>query len=323
MTLVVLCLAAFAIVTYCISAGVGLALAGLEVRLDRLSAAARARVYLSAALFPLLASAAILTAALAPSFGWIADHCGAAAAPHLHPHICAAHQGAVWPGLPLLLLAFAVSVRFLVATIGHAHALFLGAWTRRGLDRASAATAGSRRVRVLPVDEAQAFVLGLLRPTIYITRGLTSGPQRGHLDAVLAHERAHLARRDPLRRFVAGIALAFHLPGIAGRIDRALSQAQELAADEAAARSIGSRGRVAGALVALAKARPRAPQGALAFVGSEVETRVVQLMDTRPRSDSPTSIMLGAVATLALFGLAAGVDGVHHAVESLLGAISN
>ena len=67
MTLVILCLAAFAMVTYGVSAAVALALRALRRPVADLAPAAQARLYLFAALLPLVASAAVLTVAEMPS----------------------------------------------------------------------------------------------------------------------------------------------------------------------------------------------------------------------------------------------------------------
>jgi Zn-dependent protease with chaperone function len=320
MTLAVLCLAAFAIVSYAVSGGVALGLRVLHRPIERLAPAAQARLYLLAALLPFLASVAVLTAVLAPYFGWITDHCGILGDPHAHPHICAEHHVVVWPAIPLLALAFIVTSRFLLTVARRSYALLLGQVTRRTLDRASI-QGEEPGVRVLPFEEAQAFVLGLFRPTLYITQGLISGPESHHLQAVMAHERAHLRRLDSLRRFLAGIGLSFHLPGIAHWITRCLTQAQEMAADDVAAEAVGSRRRVARALVALARSRCGVPQSAFAFSGSDVELRVVQLMDARTFRDWPkvSTLVMGVAMGLAL--VAVGADGVHHGVEFLLGAL--
>src|SRR5262249_50433237 len=68
--------------------------------------------------------------------------------------------------------------------------------------------------RVLPVEEPQAFVLGMLKPRVYLSQGLLETLSPDDLRLVLAHEKAHARRRDPLRRFVAAVGLLFHLPGI-------------------------------------------------------------------------------------------------------------
>jgi Zn-dependent protease with chaperone function len=174
---------------------------------------------------------------------------------------------------------------------------------------------------VLPLRAPQAFVLGVLRPTLYVTRGLLSADHRKHLDAVLAHERAHLRRADPLRMLLANAGLALHLPGIAGALRRRLLQAQEMAADSEAAEAIGSRERVAQALVEIARAQRTLPSFALAFGACNVEARVQRLLDERPRLDMPAGSTLLLGIACALFAIAAQADAVHHAVEHLLGAL--
>ncbi len=322
MSLLVLCLAAVAIVSWAASTCVGLGVRALTPRIVRLAPAAQARLYLFASFVPLLAALAVLSAALAPSFGWIADHCAVVGDPHTHPHICAEHHVSVWPSLRLTALALIISIQCALAVARRGHALVLGYSARRTLDNASEYD-HAPGVRVLPIDEPQAFVLGLVRPTLYITRGLLAGSERRHLGSVLAHERSHLDRRDPLRRFFAGIGLAFHVPGIAGGLDRRLARAHEMAADEAASQDVGSREHVASALVALARAHTTVPRSAVAFSGSEVESRVTQLLDARERRDRPKTSTLFFGAAAALVTVAAGADAVHHGIELLLGALGS
>ena len=322
MTLIVQCLAAFAIVAYCTSAGLALVLWLTQKSISRLAPAAQARVYLLATVLPLVAGAAILTAALAPSFGWIADHCAAVASSHTHPHICAEHNSEVWPAMSVVALALLLAVRFGWVISHRVRALVLGHCARRALNQASVLHEDAE-TRILPSDTPQAFVLGLVRPTLYLTRGLIAGAERRHLDAVVAHEWAHVTRRDPLRRFVGGIALAFHLPGVARRLEGTLVRAQEMAADEAAADVVGSREGIASALVALAKAKSHVPPSAHAFSGSDVRARVLQLMDTENRRDWPRAPTLLVAFSVAMAMLAAGADGVHHGVEHLLDTLGS
>ena len=320
MTLMILCVAAFGLAAYVVSGLVAIILWPLRRRIERLAPAARARLVLLAALLPLMAAIAVLIAALAPTFGWIADHCLSATDPHGHPHICAAHHVPAWPALTLSALALVVVARFAIAAARRCYALGLGSLTRAAFDRIS--TPGAQPdVRVLPVDEPQAFVLGLVRPRLYVTRGLVAS-EPAHLSAVIAHERAHVARLDPLRRFVAGVGLAFHLPGIGRWLDRWLGRSQEMAADEAAASIVGRAG-VARALVALARSRAHLPRSAFAFAGSDVERRVVELMDGRERRDWPRLSTLLGGAVLAAVVVAAGADAVHHGLELLLGAFGS
>jgi len=259
---------------------------------------------------------------MAPSFGWIADHCNVHGDAHTHPHICADHHVATWPSLQLTVLALFFVLRFAVAAGRRGHAVALGQRMRRQLDRVS----DRERipgVHVLPQDDGHAFVLGVFAPALYVTRGLLSGAGRGHLETVIAHERAHLRRHDPLRRLIAGLGLGFHLPGIAHRLERDLARAQEMAADEDAATTLGSRERVARALVALARAQRRASEPALAFAGSDIELRVNQLLSPvrRRNSPKPATLLLAAIGAAA--GIAASADAVHHGLEQLLGLLGS
>ena len=320
MTLLILCLAALAMVSYAFSAAIGLGLLALAQPLSRLAAAAQARIYLCASLLPLTAALAVLMAALAPSFGWVDDHHGLLGEVHSHPQLCHDHQVAGLPAASLSILALLLTLRFFFVLSRRIYALLLTQKTRRNLNQAS--TAGREKgIRVLPLQEAQAFVLGLFRPTLYITEGLVSGSERGHLPAVIAHERAHLRRFDPLRRFVAGIGLSFHLPGVAKVLQRNHARAQEMAADDAAAQDIGSREMIASALVALAKAQFKVPPMAVAIADSDVEERVILLMDDGHRRDWPPASILLSLGLAALLVVAVGAQSVHHQVESLLGVL--
>lgn len=344
-SLVVLCTAATAALAFAISALVGAIAVASRRALDALTPAAQARVLLVLALLPAVASIAVMTAALAPTFGWIADHCLRAFELHTHPHICAAHHVATEPALPLLILVGLLLARLAQTGLRLAWQARRALAARRALELVArtespgdgpaeipgagpgaipGAIPGARPgLRVLPFDEPQAFVLGLWRPRLYVTAGLLSSAHREHLEPVLAHEHAHLRRRDSLRRLVSSLALAFHLPGIAGWLERQLARAHELAADAEAAAVVQSPERVARALVQLTRVQRRMPASALAFGGAEVEARVTSLLDPRPRRDQPRAQTIALVAAIACVLLGVAADPVHHGVEMLLGLLSH
>lgn len=320
--LFVLCAAAAALLAFSTSAVIGLSLASLRARLERLAAAGRARLLFGVTLLPLLVCVAGMTAALAPSFGWVADHCSFTIHTHAHPHICSDHHVAGIPATTLVALGGVLVARVVLA-IGRAAWGTLGVLrVERALRRISRPASGAGGdVRVLPLSEPQAFVLGALRPTLFVTSGLLAPPHREHLAPVLRHERAHLERRDPLRRLVSSIALGFHLPGVAEWLARRLACAQEMAADADAARDLGSPERVARALVGLVRAQRASPRLALGFGASDVEARVAELLDRRARRDQPRWAVLIALAALALAVIAGSAGAVHHGVEIALGLL--
>src|SRR5580700_7812865 len=84
----------------------------------------------------------------------------------------------------------------------------------------------------------RAFCAGLFRPRVYVSTGATAILDEEALNAVLAHERHHARRRDPLR-FATGRVLAkalFFLPELADLLERQQALA-ELSADESAINS--------------------------------------------------------------------------------------
>ena len=320
LSLVVLCFAAVALIAWAVSAVVGLGLRVFNARVLRLEPSAQARVYLLASVLPAFFATIVLVAALAPSFGWIADHCVSLGDPHSdHPHMCVDHHVAALPSATVTALAGLFALRLAISLLVRVRAVIGACIALRALSKA-AASDNAYGVCVLPNRaESQAFVLGLLRPKLFVTEPLVAGSDRRYLHAVLAHERAHIRRRDPLGRFVAGIGFAFHLPFVVRMLERSLCQAQEMAADREAASDVG-RASVARALLALARSRRHVPRPSLAFAGQSIEMRIRSLLDDRVRCEWPRARTVGVVVVASIVLVGAGAGGVHHGVEMLLGA---
>ncbi len=93
----------------------------------------------------------------------------------------------------------------------------------------------------LVIVEPRAFCAGLLRPRVYLSTGALECLDHDALTAVLAHERHHARRHDPLR-LAAGRVLAgslFFLPWLGELFDRHQALA-ELSADESAINGVGA-----------------------------------------------------------------------------------
>ena len=95
----------------------------------------------------------------------------------------------------------------------------------------------------LLIDDAQprAFCAGLLRPQVYVSTGAVSLLDAAALTAVLAHERQHARRHDPLR-LATGRVLAralFFLPELGDLVERQQALA-ELSADESAVNDLAA-----------------------------------------------------------------------------------
>lgn len=105
-------------------------------------------------------------------------------------------------------------------------------------------------VRLRPDCPGGAFTAGVRRPWIALDPALADGLDACELDALLAHEMAHIRRRDPLLTLLTGMCrdLTFFLPGI-HLATRWLRREQEEAADDLAAHATRRPGALASTIL--------------------------------------------------------------------------
>jgi Zn-dependent protease with chaperone function len=167
---------------------------------------------------------------------------------------------------------------------------------------AAAGRSGVGEVVCVDDPAAAAFCAGLLRPRVFVTRGMVAALAAEELDAVLVHEAEHARRRDPLRR-LAGRAAAevlVWLPLVGWWTGRRLEEA-ELAADRAAIDRVG-RSPLARAL--RATAIPAAPAAVGARLDGAGPARVRQLLgEELPPQHPPLAACL-----LSLLGLTLAIS---------------
>jgi len=139
----------------------------------------------------------------------------------------------------------------------------------------------------------QAFCAGLVRPRIYLSTGALNVLDHRELDAVLAHEAHHAARRDPLRLLLARVLrdALFFLPIMRHVADRYGALA-EMAADEAAVRHCGDRAALASAMLTFDE---RAPSGAVGIAPERVD----HLLGQPAQWQLSLSLLAAAAVTLA------------------------
>ena len=153
---------------------------------------------------------------------------------------------------------------------------------------------GVPRGRVVADSAPHAFCLGWLRPRIYVSQGALDALGEAERGAVIAHERHHARRRDPLRLLLAralGEGL-FFLP-VLRRLAERYAALAELAADEAAVKASRSPQPIASALLAF-DAHPNP-----VVVGIAPE-RVDSLLGRRARFELPVLLLAGGLATIAV-----------------------
>jgi Zn-dependent protease with chaperone function len=304
------------------AAATALACTGLEPLLRpwlrRLAPAPRARMLLGWIAAPAAAGVALTALAIAPSLlsaaGLLADHC--AEPGHTHAHLCVVHPPP-WSGheLPWLLLGIAM-VAGLGTLVTAARAIADGIRIERSL-RAASEDGRGLPARIVSSDVPLSVTAGLRRPRVFVSSGLLRRLPAPLLDAVVAHERAHVARHDTLYSLLAATLGRLHLPWTRHRLLAELALASEEACDDCAAGAVGSRVLVARAIVAVERLLARgSPATASAFTGGNVTVRVERLLrDENDELTGPPGTVRVALAAAAL-GLA--LTPVHHLTETLL-----
>lgn len=315
MTLVVLCLAAFAMVAVVVSGFVEVARPFVDRVAAKLSPRHRARFWIGLAAVPSLIGLLAVGASFLPAMGIGHDHC-LAHDPH-HPHLCPHHLGGA-PGIVLVFIALLFSLRAVHLLIAFGRGVRLSRKTSGTLAQASDLYADAL---VFHSEEPQAFVLGTLRPRVHVSRGLLAlGPDI--VEPVLAHERVHARRRDLLWRALFPVIAVGHLPSTTESLRVRLFAAQEMAADAEAAETLSEgRFKIAEALILLARIS-RAPSPGVSFTHGDLKTRVHALLEGHHRlSPWPTRVLLLSALALST-ALGASYDLIHHGLETLLGALS-
>jgi Zn-dependent protease with chaperone function len=185
-------------------------------------------------------------------------------------------------------------------------------------------------VSVLPTCRGGAVVIGSRRPVVLVGRDLLERLDEDEVEGVLAHELAHVRRRDNLVASLLGAVrdLTFFVP-FGGWAIRQLHRERELAADQVAVAATGRPGALAsGLLKVLEVAAPDEshPCAALAPRGGLVH-RVRVLVDDTPRLSRvrrssevvavTSAVATAVVAALVLPGVLAGADRQRDAVAVL------
>lgn len=172
--------------------------------------------------------------------------------------------------------------------------------------RLAAATAARLRVpapRVVVVDGCPggALVVGIRQPTIVIDADLLAAVDDAELEGLLAHELAHVRRRDNLIALAVGVVrdVFFFVPG--GRwVVRRLCAERELAADTMAVDATGRPGALASGLLKVLDSRQPARACAAFAAPAALVVRVERLVDGPPSGGRTRTAGEGLAVALAL-----------------------
>jgi beta-lactamase regulating signal transducer with metallopeptidase domain len=186
-------------------------------------------------------------------------------------------------------------------------------WRRR-VDELRAALGIARAVAVrLSAEVASPFAARLLRPMIWLPLSMLSRTPADQIEALLAHELAHIARRDWLWNGVQCVieALLFYHPA-AWWLGRRIRQEREHDCDDLAVAACGDAVALAEALASLECERHPSQRLILAAKGGSLMQRITRLLSVPPsRGRWGALALLGAIAVaggllVAQIGLAGG-----------------
>lgn len=209
--------------------------------------------------------------------------------------VAAVHGWSMADVLYIPLPAWFAGMVFCLARLG------LGLFGLQRLHAGSVRFDGMSDVR-LADDGPLAF--GCLRPLILLPHEAAQWP-RGRLEAVLAHERAHLRRRDSLTQLLAQIVCALYWPNpLLWLSARDMRQQAEIAADNAVLAGGVRASDYAAELLQLAGQSLRLP--AMAMAAPSLEARVKSVLSTEASRngvramDAFKIVWLGLAAAVAL-----------------------
>jgi uncharacterized protein (TIGR03435 family) len=174
-----------------------------------------------------------------------------------------------------------------------------------------AARIGVRRgVRVLQTSIAVGpCVVGWLRPAILLPPAAAMGLSPQQLEAVLAHELAHIKRHDYLVNVAQVVVetLFFYHP-VVWWVSKQIRVERELCCDDVAVRSCGDAVGYARALTALARRSLGAPELSIAATGGSLKYRVQRLLGAAPREIVPSGAPGVIAVSVAAALLAMNID---------------
>jgi Zn-dependent protease with chaperone function len=168
-------------------------------------------------------------------------------------------------------------------------------------------------------------VVGIVRPELFVDRRVADSCTAEELAAIAAHEAAHVAARDNLRRLLFSLTPGARLASSIGApLEDQWTAAAELAADTDARRNSDPLD-LASALIKVGRLTSRATPEAMpasAFIGShDLESRVRRLLDPPVRSTRITAGWLpaGVLVTVAiLLQTSPALSGLHELFEMLV-----
>ncbi len=309
---VVLPVLAFFALWYLLSGLAALAVPWIVRKMRPLVPAQRSFYLFCYALYPMTLAVVITLIVFAPGLSTlIVDS-------HCHGKACGGH-------VPILEVSESVAhaIPWIVATLLLAAIAITSAAIWRSARSASMLTWMARPVtgksfRVLDSDTLLACCIGVLKPTILLSRGLLEHATPAQVEVILLHERAHCYRGDNLRNLLASTASLTWPAAGRGRLLAELHLAAEQSCDYAVSRATGDVGMVVSTIEAMTRWRlAQGNVGSATFDALNAGARTCALQRPEWRSWK-TSHAMSVLAVALLIQIVVMGDALHHLAEVML-----
>ncbi|MGQ4276890.1 M56 family metallopeptidase [Pseudidiomarina sp. E22-M8] len=243
------------------------------------------------------------------AFGLIKDHCLEHGLGHLH--LCFEHLSAQQSNsLTLALLSIMLGVAGLKVL-----RVFQSLDRHLQLNRQLSGIQSSF-INWVDTPNEMAFVSGILKPRIYLSRRLVERLDSKTLRMIVAHEIQHVRNRDVPKMWGIELILALYRQPTRRFLRAAWVQRREQRIDHQLAQRFG-RAAVAESLLAMVRVAPR--DSVLNSNGGKIEQRLHSLLVNK--TNALTKLPYGSVfALIAILGLLIAFQ--HHALETFIGWIN-
>src|SRR5215471_8892440 len=154
------------------------------------------------------------------------------------------------------------------------------------------------------------MVIGWLRPVILLPAGVLTGLTPQQLEAIIAHEVAHIRRHDYLINLLQAVieTLLFYHPAV-WWVSRKIRQEREHCCDDLAVAVCGDALTYARALLEMEQLRAAGPQLAMAANGGLLMNRIRRLVGAQPKhADRFSGLFAGVITLTALVSAGAGAQ---------------
>lgn len=296
----------------------------VQQRMTKLSPQLRSNLLLIWLASPALIAGALIFLSFMPSlfslFGFVPDHCSVHDG---HLHFCFIHPPLAINNI-LLQLFLAVLVGIAAYFIGTSFFDLLRAHKFQQQLMMVSRPHDTLSFRVVDWNMPMALSAGIRRIRVFISSQLIENLSPTQLKVVIAHEEAHLRRKDPLRHFVAHVFSFAHIPWLRKALLTDFDLATEQTCDEVAATQVGERLMVADTILAVERLFmiQRAPSMMTSISGSNITARVESLLAQPPACKAISKsymYFLTIAASVVVFTI---VDDIHHFTESILQLIT-